>query len=401
MKVLLIHNYYRSSAPSGEDSVARNERKLLEDNGVEVVLYEKLNDHIADTTFLDKIVLGVNTIWSSRSHSEVLTLLHSVQPDVVHIHSIYPQISPSVYSACNLAGVPVVHTLHNYRYVCPGALLQRNGKPCEDCLGALPWKALLHRCCRGSLAATGAIVGMICLMRMRSTSSRQVNRFIAVSEFARMRLAAGGLPAELIEVKPNFLPQTPAATSEDRDRYAVYVGRLTKEKGVHTLVDAWRDVEGLTLKIIGAGALRPELESQAAERGGVVDFLGAQDWSSVLALLAKAQFLVVPSEWYETFGMVVIEAYACGTPVLVSRLGALEEIVVEGETGLCFEAGNACDLARKANLLASNPEMAREMGHNARKIFLEKFTPEQNFTMLMGVYQRARQDFELRTAGVA
>lgn len=399
MKVLLIHNYYRSSAPSGEDAVARNERKLLEDHGVEVVVYEKFNDDLVGLTLLQKASLAVNTVWSRRTRAEIQNLIERVRPDVVHVHSIYPQISPSVYSACNTAGVPVVHTLHNFRYVCPGALLQRNGKPCEECLGRLPWKALLHRCCRGSLAVTGAIAGMICFMRLRGTLTREVDRFVTLTEFARTRLLVGGLPPELVEVKPNFLPEFPHGILGERENYAVFVGRLTKEKGVETLIKAWNAVPGLGLKIIGDGALRQDLQAVAAERGVAVEFLGVQDRTTVLSVVGKARFLVVPSQWYETFGMVVMEAYSCGTPVLVSRLGALEEIVAEGETGLYFEAGNAADLARQASRLAADPELTRRMGEKARRVFLDQFTPEQNFRMLMGVYQRAHAEFARRHGG--
>ena len=393
MKVLFVHNYYRASAPSGEDAVARNERKLLEDHGVEVVSYEKFNDDIDESTLFKKIKLGFNTIWSRCSHDELLELISRTKPDLVHIHSIYPQISPSVYAACRKAGLPVAHTLHNFRFVCPGALLQRNGKPCEDCLGRWPWKALLHRCHRGSLATTGVLVAMLCLMRLRGGPARGVNRFIATTDFAKSRLVAGSIPAELIEVKPNFLPQAPLCVNGDRENYAVFVGRLSAEKGVATLIHAWRELGNMPLKVIGSGALRGELESLAAESGVTVDFMGVQDREVVLSVLGKAQFLVVPSECYETFGMVVIEAYACGTPVLVARLGALEKIVVEGETGLYFEPGNSADLARKAKLLVSNPAMARSMGEKGRQLFLEKFTPEQNFRMLMDIYRRALQNF--------
>jgi glycosyltransferase involved in cell wall biosynthesis len=395
MKILLVHNYYRSSAPSGEDAVARNERKLLEDHGVEVVVYEKFNDDLDDSTLWKKLRLAAHTVWSPRTYREVRSLLERVKPDLVHVHSIHPQVSPSVYSACRAAGVPVVHTLHNYRFVCPGALLQRDGRPCEDCLGRWPWRALRHRCCRGSLGATAAVAAMISFMRI-SGAFGKVNRFVAVAQFARRQLVAGGLPPGRLEVKPNFLPEAPAQVSESRENYAVFLGRLTEEKGVRTLIHAWRDVPGLSLKIIGSGALHRDMAALAAGLGVPADFLGVLDRAAVLAVLGKARFLVVPSEWYETFGMVAIEAYACGTPVLASRLGALEEIVLEGETGLCFEAGNAADLAAQANLLAADPERARQMGHRARQVFLERFASEGNFQQLMEIYRRARQDFESR-----
>jgi glycosyltransferase involved in cell wall biosynthesis len=393
MKIMLIHNYYRSSAPSGEDAVAGNERNLLEENGVEIIPYEKFNDDLNDSSFLKRARIGLDYAWSRNTYDEVSKLLGRARPDVAHIHSVHPQISPSVYAACQEAGVPVVHTLHNYRYICPGALLQRNGKPCEECVGKLPFNALRYRCYRGSLAASGSLVWMIAYNRWRGTFNKRVNRYIALTEFAASRLAAGGLPANRIEIKPNFLPVIPTA-GRQRQNYAVYVGRLTEEKGVRTLLSAWSYVTGLQLKIIGDGKLRSELEQYARESGVDAEFMGARSKDEVLSMVGSAALQVVPSEWYEGFPMVILEAYACATPVIASRIGSLAEIVHDGETGFHFEPGNPTDLALKVNELTAKPDLASRLGMRAREIFMERYTPEQNFKQLMGIYQRARDDFE-------
>jgi glycosyltransferase involved in cell wall biosynthesis len=395
MKVLFIHNYYRSSAPSGEDAVADNERKVLGDNGVDVVAYKKFNDEIDEHSFINRAKLGLNCAWSQGTYSELINLLKQIHPEVAHIHSIHPQISPSAYAACQDMGVPVVHTLHNFRYICPQAMLYRDGRPCEDCVGNWPLNALRFKCYRGSLMATGALVWMITYNRLRGTFINQVNRYIALTEFAAGRLAAGGLPADRIEVKPNFLPNPPASRYQ-REHYAVYVGRLSQEKGVGTLLTAWRSVVGLPLKILGDGPLRRSLESQAREQGIDVEFLGSLDRKDVLPIVGGSLLQIVPSECYEGFPMVILEAYACATPVVASRIGSLVEIVPDGEVGLHFEPGDPKDLANKVNILVSNPEMAAKMGKRAREIFLQKYTPEKNFKMLMGIYQRAREDFQLR-----
>lgn len=386
MKVLFIHNYYRSDSPSGEDAVARNERKLLEDNGITVISYEKFNDDIDDSNVLKKIGLAVNTVWSRSTRNEVAVLLHRERPDIAHVHSIHPQLSPSVYAACRDAGVPVVHTLHNYRYICPGALLQRGGKPCEDCVGRVPVDALRYRCFRGSLSATAALAAMLIFNRLRGTFANEVNQFIALTDFAKSRFVAGGLPAERITIKPNFLPAIPE-TAFGRKSYAVFVGRLSAEKGVKTLLTSWRSVAGLPLKVIGDGPLRGELESLARESGIDVEFTGALSRDHVIAQVREALLQVVPSEWYEGFPMVIVEALACGTPVIASCIGSLAEIIQDGETGLHFEPGNSDDLAQKVNHLVANPELAAEMGKRARRIFMEKYTAERNFRMLMGIYE--------------
>lgn len=395
MKVLFIHNYYRSSAPSGEDIAAKNERKLLEDNGVDIVAFEKFNDDLGESSLISRIGLGLNSAWSRKTYAEIMNLIKRVRPEIAHIHSIHPQISPSAYAACQEMGVPVVHTLHNYRYICPGALLQRDGQPCEDCVGRLPIDALRYNCYRGSLTATGALVWMIIYNRWRSTFTNFVNRYIALTDFAAGRLAAGGLPADRIEVKPNFLPNHPILSNQ-RKHYAAFVGRLSAEKGVRTLLSAWQAVVGLPLKIVGNGPLRDEMESQVREQGIDAEFLGILDHDEVLSVVGRAFIQIVPSECYETFGMVVIEAYACGTPVIASRIGSLAEIVRDGETGLYFEAGDTIDLAKKINMLVANPDLAAKMGKRAREVFLLKYTPDQNFKMLMDIYQRAHEDFRFR-----
>jgi glycosyltransferase involved in cell wall biosynthesis len=395
MKALLIHNNYRSTAPSGEDSVVYNEHTLLAEHGVDVITYKKFNDDIDDSSFLKRVRLGLNYAWSRRTYDEVSQLIKLTRPEIAHIHSVHPQISPSVYAACQDMRVPVVHTLHNYRYICPGALLLRNGQPCEECLGHLPFKALRYRCYRDSLAATGSLFWMITYNRLRGTFANQVNRYIALTEFAASRLAAGGLPFNRIEVKPNFLPIVPSAITE-RENYAVYVGRLTEEKGVNTLIKAWQFVSNLPLKIIGDGALRSKLEMSARESKVDVEFLGTQTKKKVLSIIGSALLQIVPSECYEGFPMVILEAYACATPVIASRIGSIIEVVRDGDTGLHFEAGNAVDLALKVNELKVNPDLAFRLGMSAREIFLERYTPEQNFKLLMEIYRRAQNDFEVR-----
>lgn len=395
MKVLFIHNYYRSSAPSGEDTVAVNERSMLISNGVDVVSYEKANDDLNPITLLDKFRIGLRYVWSEITYREVTDLIKQEQPDMAHIHSIHPQISPSVYAACQDMGVPVVHTLHNFRHICPGALLQRDSRPCEECIGRLPFNALRYRCYRNSLAATGTLFWMITYNRLRGTFTKQVNRYIALTRFSASRLVAGGLPEDRIEVKPNFLAIAPPV-SRNRQNFAVFVGRLGDEKGVKTLLKAWSSVIGLPLKVLGDGLLRPELELMARNSGLDIEFMGNRSKEEVLAIIGQALMQIVPSECYEGFPMVIIEAYACATPVIASRIGSLAEIVVDGETGLHFKAGDHNDLALKVNELASNPELASRLGIRSQEIFLEKYSQEQNFNQLMGIYERARDDFAIR-----
>jgi glycosyltransferase involved in cell wall biosynthesis len=393
MRILLAHDYYRSSSPSGEDAVFRNERSLLEKNRIEVIPFERFNDDIDDTTPRNRLHLAVDAAWSHRTYEELSAVIRRTRPGLAHFHNTFPLLSPSAYAACQGNGVPVVQTLHNYRLICPGALLMRDGHPCEDCVGTSLLPALRYRCYRGSLPATGAVVWMLASNRWRGAYQRLVNRYIALTEFAASRLVAGGLPPHRMEVKPNFLPDAPPA-GRGGGNYAIYVGRLGEEKGVRTLLDAWRAIEGFPLKILGDGPLRAELEQLTRRHALPVEFLGFRPREEVLERVAGAEIQIVPSECYEGFPMVVLEAYACGTPVVASRIGSLDEIVMEGESGLKFEPGNPADLAAKVAELRADPARLRAMRRKGRALFEAKYTADRNYSRLMEIYDRAREDFD-------
>jgi glycosyltransferase involved in cell wall biosynthesis len=394
MRILLAHDYYRSSAPSGEDTVFRNERALLETNGVEVVPFERFNDDIDDSTLRNRVRLAVDGAWSNRTYEQLSDVISKTRPDVAHFHNTFPLISPSAYAACQDNGVAVVQTLHNYRLICPGALLMRDGHPCEDCVGTSLLPALRYRCYRGSLPATAAVVWMLSRNRLRGTYRTLVNRYIALTQFAAGRLVAGGLPQSRVEVKPNFLPNAPEIGRGD-GKYAVYVGRLSEEKGVRTLLEAWRHVDGMTLKILGDGPLRQELEEHARRHGALaVEFLGFRPREEIMKVIGDAELQIIPSECYEGFPMVVLEAYACGTPILASRIGGLDEIVVDDETGVKFAPGNPADLLEKLNGLRADRARLHAIRRKARIVFEENYTAEQNYPKLLDIYHRALADFD-------
>jgi len=392
MRIVLAHDHYRSTAPSGEDAVFRNERALLEKNQNEVIAFERFNDDIDDARLRNRLRVALDGAWSKSTYEELSDLVRTTRPDLVHFHNTFPLISPSAYAACQDNGVPVVQTLHNYRLVCAGALLTRNGQPCEDCVGTSLLPALRHRCYRGSLPATGAVVWMLASNRRRGVYQRLVNRYIALTEFAASRLIAGGLPSCRMEIKPNFLPDAPLAGRGDGN-YAIYVGRLSEEKGIRTLLEAWKRINGFPLKILGDGPLRGELEQQARRSALAIEFLGTRPREEVLDMVAAAEIQIVPSEWYEGFPMVVLEAYACGTPVLGSRIGSLDEIIVEGESGGKFEPQNPDDLVNRLNMLRADRSRLLAMRRGARALFEEKYTADRNYSKLLEIYDRARADF--------
>jgi glycosyltransferase involved in cell wall biosynthesis len=385
MKVLLVHNKYRTSAPSGEDMAVGNERRMLESRGVEVVPFERCNDDLDESSLTAKAAMAANTVWSQRSRSELRSVLRHVRPDIVHVHNTFSLLSPSIYGACKAEGVPVVQTLHNFRFFCPSALFLREGKPCEDCLDKSLLQSVRHRCYRGSFGATATLAAMLTLHRTIGTYSRDIDRYIALTQFARGKILKGGIAEHKLTVKPNFLPNPPAP-GNGAGGYVVYVGRLLEGKGTETLVAAWRHLPSVRLRIVGDGALRAGLEAVAKRENLNIEFTGMQNRSFVLETISNAELLIVPSEWYEGFPMVVAESFACGTPVLASRIGSLDELIADGVTGRKFTAADSQWLAGAVRAaLADKAGLARMRG-NARAYFDAHLTEQANYRQLMNIY---------------
>jgi len=281
----------------------------------------------------------------------------------------------------------VIQTLHNYRLLCPNAILYRDGGVCEDCLGRLPWPGVMRGCYRGSRAQTVVVAAMLAVHRWLKTWLEKVDIYIALTEFARRKFIEGALPAEKVVVKPNFVHPDPGVR-DGSGNYAIFVGRLSREKGVLTLLAAWELLKDIPLKIAGDGPLVEDVRRRSQMLGGV-EVLGRRDHKDVIGLLKGARFLVFPSEWYECFPVTFVEAFACGVPVIASRLGAMAEIVEDGRTGLHFTPGDPDDLAARVVYAWSHPERMREMGREARAEYEAKYTAERNYQMLMDIYHRA------------
>ncbi|QSA98931.1 glycosyltransferase family 4 protein [Methylococcus sp. EFPC2] len=386
MKVLLAHNFYRSTAPSGEDSVYRSEKKLLE-RYAEVIPFEKFNDDIDDRTLSSKVRIAIDSVWSKHIYDELTKLIVAKKPDIAHFHNTFPQLSGSVYAACHDNGVPVVQTLHNFRSICANALLLRDGKPCLDCVNGNLVPALIHRCYRGSFAATAAQVMTIQSNRWRGAYVSGVDRYIALTNFAAEILIEGGLPRDRIEIKGNFVSR-PSIKGAGDGNYVLFIGRLSEEKGVRILIEAWKYVRDVSLKIVGDGALMQELQSLAASVSDNIEFLGLRSHDEVLELLGHALVMVMPSIWYETFGMVAIESFSVGTPVLASAIGGLNEVVEDGITGLKFEPGNPKDLAEKLISLLNNRGGLVNLRKSTLAVFEEKYTAEKNIEDILMIYNK-------------
>ncbi|MHB8899059.1 MAG: glycosyltransferase family 4 protein [Thermoguttaceae bacterium] len=384
MRILLCHNYYQQRG--GEDQCFEDEGALLESHGHEVWRYTRHNDDVAGMGSLD---LARQTLWSSRTYREVRELIRRHRPQIMHCTNTFPLISPAAYRAARDEGVPVVQALHNYRAVCPKAQFLRNDRTCEACLNRrIPWPAVVYKCYRGSRRATAVVATLVAWQRISRSAETLVTRFYTLSQFARQKLIEGGLPADRIDVKPNFLLEDPGPGSGGGG-YAVFVGRLSPVKGIGTLLDAWIARPGLPrLQVVGDGPLAEEVR-QAGRRDPRIEWVGHKRLEDVCRIVGRAACLVMPSVWYETFGRTVMEAYAVGTPAIVSRLGAMNELVDDGRTGWRFTAGDSTALAAKVLDLLSDPRRLAGMRKAARAEFETRYTAASNYRMLCSIYHRA------------
>lgn len=388
MKIVLVHNTYQQ--PGGEDVVVESEKGLLESEGHQVIPYFRSNMELQNASALPRIAVVPRMVWSSESRREFVALLDAHRPDVVHIHNTFMVISPSIYSACLERKIPVVQTLHNFRLLCPSATFYRDGHVCEECVDHGLLRGVQHACYRDSRAATASVALMIAVHRKLNTWRDCVTRFIALTEFQKQKFVASGFPFEKFTVKPNFVDPDPCERATAGE-YAVYVGRLAKDKGLRVLLNAWKQLRTpYSLQIVGDGPERVGLEAQARDlQLSGVTFRGRLARAETMAAIKNARFIVVPSTWYETFGMIIAESFACGTPVLCSRLGAMAEIVTDQCTGLHFTPGDAQDLAHKVEWAWQHPADLARMGRAARAKYETDYTAKRNYSLLMQIYEQA------------
>jgi glycosyltransferase involved in cell wall biosynthesis len=379
----MVHNAYRYRG--GEEQAVDNDRALLESRGHHVDLYMRGYDDIAKVGSANA---AIQALWSARTYLEVRRLIRKRRPDVVHVHNIFPLISASVYSAAHAEGVPVVQTLHNYRLVCPASTLLRDGRPCELCVGHAPWRAVRYRCYRDSRAQSFALSSLLTVHRVIGTWKREVDAYIALTNFGREIFVRGGLPAERIFVRHNAI-ETPTVSVREPSGRAIYLGRLSPEKGVRVLLEAWRSLPEVPLDIIGDGPLRDEVAAAVATPElAHVRLVGPLAHDEALARLKRARMLVFPSICYEGFAFAIVEALACGLPVVASRLGAQAEVVNHGVSGLLFSAGDPKALRDTVTRLASSPELGARLSDGARREFRERFSSDTSYGVLMDIYAR-------------
>lgn len=383
MKILMAHNRYLESG--GEDISFRMEVEMLRRHGCDVLTYEEDNERIER---LGGLRTAARSIWSPETFRNVRSILRETHCDIVHVQNFFPLISPSIYYAARAEGVPVVQSLRNYRLLCPTGTLNRNGKVCEQCLGrAFPWPAVRWGCYRDNGVASGVVGTMLAVNRAFGTWAHTVDAYIALTEIMRKKFVQGGLPADKVFVKSNFLHPDPSPGAHDGD-FALFVGRLTPEKGVETLLNAWKQIgDDMPLKVVGAGPLESVVTNGACPSS--VAFLGWRPEAEVLRLMGSARFVIIPTEWYEGQPRTAIEAFAKAAPVIASNIGAMAEMIDDGRSGLLFTPGNADELAAKVRWALCHGDELAAMGVRGRAEYERKYEPDMNYGRLKEIYMRA------------
>ena len=382
MRILIVHNRYKELG--GEDAVVKSESEMLQTAGHSVRVISKSNDIIVGNQTKIKVFLSSN--FNKTSADWIKKEIKSFDPDIVHIHNFWPVLSPSIHFASSNSRAAVVQTLHNFRLICSGAQLMRNGKICEKCIERSNIWGILHKCYRNSC------IGSLAVFRMQNTARRigmldnHVQKFIALTSFAKKKFIEGGIDKDQISIKPNSIPIPQFISSPSNRDGLLYVGRLSEEKGLDTLIKAAQMTPNLSLKIIGDGPLRNSLERSASKN---VKFLGFLDKHDIQHHMLSSRALVMPSRWYEGFPITLLEAFGCELPVIASKIGSLEELVEDGVTGFHFPPNNFLSLAKIFKMIDQNPEKLAKLGVQAKENAISLYDQKSNIISLENIYNEA------------
>ena len=395
MKILLVHNFYGSAAPSGENSAFISETTLLRNRGHSIVEFTRNSDELLHRGFYGTVKGALGTVWNPASVHNLKSVLRTIVPEIVHVHNTFPILSPSVLYATRELNIPTVMTLHNYRIGCSAATALRSDRPCTLCLdkkSVLP--ALRYGCYRDSRIATMPVALMIRLHNTKKTWTKNVDAFITLTEFQKEKMIQFGIPEASLFVKPHFFENPPEPLAwKQRESKVIFIGRLYNAKGIHILIDSWKKwgKDAMPLEIIGDGPMKNELMRAAgtSDAARSISFLGNLPHAEAMKRLSSAKLLILPSLCFEGFPMVVQEAYAYGVPVSASNIGSLPHLITENRTGALFAPGNTESLLASVQRLLADDTQLRTLGSQAKQEFDSKYTAGKNYDMLMSIYRSA------------
>jgi glycosyltransferase involved in cell wall biosynthesis len=405
LKILVCNKFYFRHG--GQESYLLSLAEMQEKHGHQVFPFSMKHERNVATEYQDFFVSNVETenlkgaslktklktaariVYSTEARKKISDLVRKIQPDVAHIHGIYHQISPSVLPVLKKNGIPTVMTVHDYKLACPNYRFYSNNRVCEKCRRTKYYQAVLNKCVKGSYAASLVCALEAYLHRLLKIYETNIDVFICPSKWLRQKMIEYGLPARKLLHVPNFVNPDDYAASWPGGNYIIYFGRIAPEKGLRTLIDAMKGIESTRLTIVGEGQVKSALEDYCRkERVSNCDFLGYRGGEELLNLVGNSQFAVLPSEWYENSPMSVLEAFACGKPVVGANIGGIPELIDDGVTGLIFEPGNAEELSQKLRVLLKAPSLIDGMGKNARRKVQEEYSAEKHYESIMGIYAR-------------
>lgn len=385
VKVYQVYN--ESRAPFGGDAVVVDATmRILTQHGHQPKLVLKSSKNLNES-FAGRLKTFWSGIYNIAAFREMLQLLQQDRPDIVHIHGVYPMFSPSILVACRRANVPVVMTVHDQRLTCPTGFHLYHGRVCEDCVGGHEFRCVLKNC-RDNLPESAAYALRSAIARRFRLFSSNVATLIVMTPFAKDKLLQAGFRDDQIVIVPNPTGREIAACSPSQGKYVAFAGRLNREKGVEVLLAAAAQAPDIPFKIAGDGPLQTEIREAASKN---VEVLGRLTANQLPDFYRHARVLVVPSLCFETFGMVVVEAMACGVPVIASRIGSLPYVVDEGINGALFEPGNSVALLKELRCLWENPDLAYQMGTAARRKVIAEYSEDVYYRGLMEAYQTTIQ----------
>lgn len=388
MKILICHNFYQNRG--GEAQTVLREKALLEKMGHSIILFTKDNREINNYSLVKKSLLLFNNFFSFKTYRELKNIIRKHRPNIAHIHNIFPLISPSIYYVLKKYNIPIVQTLHNYRFLCPNGLFLNNDiEICEKCGKGNFFYAIFGKCYRNSYIKSLALSFSLCVHRWLGTFKNKIDIYISPSSFLKSKMVKGGFSEKKIVVKTHFININELTPNENYGNYAVFMGRISKEKGIFTLIKVFKEISNLKLEIIGDGPFsQKSMDFVKQNKLSNIEFLGFMRTAKRFKILKKAMFLIFPSEWYENFPYVLLESFSLGIPVIASRIGGVSEIIEEGENGLFFQPGGVDEIKEKILILIKNRDLLLSMRFKARGSAEEKYSEEKGYKDLIKIYNQ-------------
>jgi glycosyltransferase involved in cell wall biosynthesis len=386
MNVLLAHNFYKFFA--GEDSIALREKELLEQKGDNVFFYSRDNSETDSYNLFQKVKFFQESIYSLTTNNAINQISDDFKPDIAYTHNIFPLISPSIFHSLHSKSIPCVQNIQDFRWLCPNGVFYINNKICEKCKKGAFWNAVRHKCLRDSFLLTGLYATTICTNRLAGVLNK-IDAFLCTTEFNKEKLMEAGIEEKRLFIKPNFLDITDIEPSFGNGNHIIFLGRLSPEKGLWTLVKAFEKMKDLKLHIVGTGPLENALRTYVRDKNiNNIVVEGFKQGNEKSEILKNSLFMVFPSEWYEHFPIVILEAFAFGKPIVASNIGNMPLIVENEKSGLHFEAGNIKDLIDKIEYLINNPSEIIRMGKYARNKMETVYTPDENYRILRSIFEK-------------